>query len=82
MQACSQHRIQVSATGFQLIIGGTLIDRLEVQHVLQRDHHMSLTEIMDMTPWQLDVKLLLIQRDLEEQAERLKKQKTRMEMGL
>jgi hypothetical protein len=43
---------------------------------------MSLTEIMDMTPWQLDVKLLLIQRDLEEQAERLKKQKSQMEMGL
>ena len=32
-----------------------------------------------MTPWQLDVKLLLIQRDLEEQAERLKKQKNQLE---
>jgi len=40
---------------------------------------MSLTEIKDMTPWQLDIKLLLIQRDLEEQAERLKKQKSQMD---
>jgi len=35
-----------------------------------------------MTPWQLDVKLLFIQRDLDEQAERLKKQKGQMELGL
>jgi hypothetical protein len=40
---------------------------------------MSITEIKDMTPWQLDIKLLLIQRDLEEQAERLKKQKSQMD---
>jgi hypothetical protein len=40
---------------------------------------MSLAEIMDMTPWQLDVKLLFIQRDLDEQAERLKRQKSNIE---
>lgn len=56
-----------------------MIDRLEVMHVLQRDHHMSLADIMDMPPWMLDVKLLFIQRDLEEQAERLKKQKSQIE---
>lgn len=43
---------------------------------------MHLPEIMDMTPWQLDIKMLLIQRDLDEQAERLKKQKSQMDMGL
>lgn len=42
---------------------------------------MNLTEIMDMTPWMLDVKLLFIQRDLDEQAERLKKQKNKLDMG-
>jgi hypothetical protein len=42
---------------------------------------MNLTEIMDMTPWQLDVKLLFIQRDLDEQAERLKKQKGQLDLG-
>ena len=47
--------------------------------MLIRDHHMNLAEIMDMTPWQLDIKLLLIQRDLDEQAERLKKQKSGLE---
>lgn len=36
---------------------------------------------MDMTPWQLDVKLLLIQRDLDAQAERLKKQKGSMDLS-
>jgi hypothetical protein len=39
---------------------------------------MDLTEIMDMPPWMLDIKLLFIQRDLDEQAERLKKQKNNM----
>jgi hypothetical protein len=41
---------------------------------------MSLTEIVAMTPWQLDIKLLLIQRDIEEQAERLKKQKNQLDV--
>lgn len=50
--------------------------------MLQRDHKMSLFEIVYMTPWQLDIKLLQIQRDLEEQAERLKKQKSQMDLGL
>ena len=57
-----------------------MIDRLEVQHVLVRDHSMKLSEIMDMTPWQLDIKLLFIQRDLDEQAERLKKQKSALDV--
>lgn len=52
-----------------------MLDRLEVQHILVRDHNLSLSDIMDMTPWMLDIKLLLIQRDLDEKAERLKKQK-------
>lgn len=56
-----------------------MIERLEVQHVLVRDHNMSLSEIMDMPPWMLDIKLLFIQRDLEEQAERLKRQKNQLE---
>lgn len=50
--------------------------------MLQRDHHMSLTEIMDMPPWMLDIKLLFIQRDLDEQAERIKKQKSQLDAGL
>lgn len=58
-----------------------MIDRLETYHVLTRDHHMNLTEIMDMPPWMLDVKLLFIQRDLDEQAERLKKQKNQLPAG-
>lgn len=41
---------------------------------------MNLAEIMDMPPWMLDVKLLLIQRDLEQEAERLKRQKNQMDM--
>lgn len=64
------------------MIEGTMIDRLEVQHVLIRDHKMNLTEMMDMPPWMLDIKLLQIQRDLEEQAERLKKQKSQLDMAL
>jgi hypothetical protein len=42
---------------------------------------MNLYEIMNMTPWQLDVKLLFIQRDLDDQAERLKKQKGMLDLG-
>ena len=49
--------------------------------MLQRDHNMSLFEIVSMLPWQFDVKLLLIQRDLDEQAERLRKQKSQIDMG-
>jgi hypothetical protein len=36
---------------------------------------------MEMTPWMLDIKLLFIQRDLEAKAERLKKQKSNMDIG-
>lgn len=43
---------------------------------------MNLTEIMDMPPWMLDVKLLFIQRDLDEQAEKLKQQKNQLPAGL
>jgi hypothetical protein len=50
--------------------------------VLVRDHHMSLTDIMEMTPWMLDIKLLFIQRDLDDQAERLRKQKNNIDMGI
>jgi len=42
-------------------------------HVLVRDHNLSLDVILDMTPWQLDIKLIQIQRDLDEKAERLRK---------
>jgi len=42
---------------------------------------MNLIEIMAMLPWQLDVKLLLIQRDLDEQAERLRKQKSNLDLA-
>jgi hypothetical protein len=57
-----------------------MLDRLEVQHILVRDHNLSLSDIMDMPPWMLDVKLLLIQRDLDEKTERLKKQKNALEV--
>ena len=50
-----------------------MIDRLEIYHILVRDHNMSLSEILDMPPWMLDIKLIQIQRDLEERAEALKK---------
>ena len=59
-----------------------MIDRLEILHVLVRDHHMNLSDIMEMPPWMLDVKLLFIQRDLDDQAERLKKQKNNIDMAM
>jgi hypothetical protein len=34
---------------------------------------MNLREILDLTPWMLDIKLIQIQRDLDEKADNLKK---------
>ena len=53
-----------------------MIDRLEIYHILVRDHNMSLSEVMDMPPWMLDIKLIQIQRDLDERAEALKKKQS------
>lgn len=53
--------------------GKTVLDVLELSHVMQRDHNVSLTEYYAMTPWMLFVKLTQIERDLDEEAERARR---------
>lgn len=46
--------------------GQTVLNLLELSHILMKDHKISLTEFYNMLPWMLEVKLSMITNDYQE----------------